>query len=323
MAFLANDGSIIVDAVLTDVGRKRLARGDGSFSISKFALGDDEIDYGLYDKTNVNGSSYYDLTILQTPVLEASTRANVSLKSRLMTLTSPTILYLPEMRLFLGGTTGVAGIGDTAKHSSGTFIIIADETTETQLVNIGTGIMAGWRSGQPNLNHIRVDQGLDTTEISPSIGLDPALVESQWQIQMDDRFGKIAPAGIVSTPNTTTTNTVSATPSFVDSNQIATYVFGAGSGYVTNLGGGTTPSSIDGPRGTKFSFRVAPTLELSTSDYLFTQLGSIGGDAFDPCAGGTSLAAATWRFIDTTVNIRGLNTEYSMDISIRYIKYTG
>jgi len=318
MAFLANDGSIIVDAVLTDTGRKRLARGDGSFAISKFALGDDEIDYGLYDKTNQNGSPYYDLTILQTPVLEASTRSDVGLKSKLMTLTDANIFYLPEMKLFLGGTTGTSGIGSTSKHSSGTFVIVADEATETQLGTIGNGIMAGWRSGQPNLNYIRVDQGLDTTDISATSPLDAALVESQWQVQMDDRFGRIAPAGNVSTPGTTTTTTVAASPSFVDSNQIATYSFGPGQ-YVTNLGGGSTPSSIDGPRGMMFSFRVVPTLELATSNYLFTQLGSLGGTFSNP--DGNNLTAGTWRFIDTTVNIRGGNTNYSMDISVRYIKY--
>ena len=45
MAFLDNSGDIILDAVLTDTGRLRLAKGDGSFNITKFALGDDEINY--------------------------------------------------------------------------------------------------------------------------------------------------------------------------------------------------------------------------------------------------------------------------------------
>ena len=47
MAFLDNSGDIILDAVLTDEGRKRLARGDGSFKIVKFALGDDDIEYAV------------------------------------------------------------------------------------------------------------------------------------------------------------------------------------------------------------------------------------------------------------------------------------
>ena len=47
MAFLDNSGDIILDAVLTDYGRELLARGDGSFNITQFALGDAEIDYSL------------------------------------------------------------------------------------------------------------------------------------------------------------------------------------------------------------------------------------------------------------------------------------
>ena len=73
MGFLDNSGDIILDAVLTDAGRLRLAKGDGSFRVAKFALSDDEIDYGLYDKNHASGSAYYDLTVLQTPVLESFT----------------------------------------------------------------------------------------------------------------------------------------------------------------------------------------------------------------------------------------------------------
>ena len=82
MGFLKNDGDIILDAVLTDTGRMRLARGDGSFKIVKFALGDEEINYGSYDKNNASGSAYYDLEILQTPTLEAFTDNIISLRSK-------------------------------------------------------------------------------------------------------------------------------------------------------------------------------------------------------------------------------------------------
>ncbi len=86
MAFLDNSGDIILDAVLTDTGRLRLAQGDGSFKITKFALGDDEINYTNYDKNHASGSAYYDLTILQTPVLEAFTNNTSNLKTKLITM---------------------------------------------------------------------------------------------------------------------------------------------------------------------------------------------------------------------------------------------
>ena len=100
MAFLDNSGDIILDAVLTDTGRMRLAKGDGSFKIAKFALGDDEINYQLYRNDNhssgahPSGSAYYDLDILQTPVLEAFTNNTSNLKSRLVTYTRLNLLYL-------------------------------------------------------------------------------------------------------------------------------------------------------------------------------------------------------------------------------------
>ncbi|WP_293316383.1 hypothetical protein, partial [Phenylobacterium sp.] len=95
MAFLDNSGDIILDVVLTDHGRKILARGDGSFQITKFALADEEIDYSLYNKNHPSGSSYYDLDILQTPILEAFTNNASSVKTRLLTYDNLELLFLP------------------------------------------------------------------------------------------------------------------------------------------------------------------------------------------------------------------------------------
>ena len=99
MGFLDNSGDIILDAVLTDLGRERLARGDGSFKITKFAVADDEIDYGKYNKNNASGSAYYDLDILTTPVLEAFTNNIASVKHKLMTIPRNNLLYLPVLKL--------------------------------------------------------------------------------------------------------------------------------------------------------------------------------------------------------------------------------
>ena len=52
MGFLNHaTNNIIIDAVLTDKGREFLARNDGSFQISKFVLGDDEVDYSIVEQT--------------------------------------------------------------------------------------------------------------------------------------------------------------------------------------------------------------------------------------------------------------------------------
>ena len=52
-----NKTTQVLDAILTTKGRELLAKGDGSFNITKFALGDDEIDYGLWD-TTPSGSNF-------------------------------------------------------------------------------------------------------------------------------------------------------------------------------------------------------------------------------------------------------------------------
>ena len=99
MAFLDNSGDIILDAVLTDAGRKRLARGDGSFRIATYAFADDEINYTLYDSTHISGSAYYDLEILKTPILEAFTNNMSSMKSKLLSIARTNLLYLPVIKL--------------------------------------------------------------------------------------------------------------------------------------------------------------------------------------------------------------------------------
>jgi hypothetical protein len=81
------DNSIVtVDAILTKKGRELLAKGDGSFRITQFALGDDEIDYTLYNPTHPLGSAYYGQAIENLPLLEAFPDETQSMKYKLTTL---------------------------------------------------------------------------------------------------------------------------------------------------------------------------------------------------------------------------------------------
>lgn len=81
-----NNSIVTVDAVLTRKGRELLARGDGSFKITQFALADDEIDYTLYNPNHPLGSEYYGEVIEKTPLLEAFTDENQIMKYKLATL---------------------------------------------------------------------------------------------------------------------------------------------------------------------------------------------------------------------------------------------
>ena len=85
MGFLDNStNNVIVDAVLTDLGRSALARNDGSFSIAKYTFGDDEVDYGII--TRFGRTVGKEKIIKNTPVLDANTNSTVALKNRLITL---------------------------------------------------------------------------------------------------------------------------------------------------------------------------------------------------------------------------------------------
>jgi hypothetical protein len=81
-----NSTVITVDAILTKKGREALARNDGSFRITQFALSDDEIDYTLYNPTHPSGSSYYGEAIENMPLLEAFPDDQQIMKYKLATL---------------------------------------------------------------------------------------------------------------------------------------------------------------------------------------------------------------------------------------------
>jgi len=99
-----------VDAILTKKGRELLARGDGSFRITQFALSDDDIDYTLYNPNHPNGSAYYGEAIENTPILEAFPDENQIMKYKLTTLPRGTAklpvlnLGVSEIRLKQGAT---------------------------------------------------------------------------------------------------------------------------------------------------------------------------------------------------------------------------
>ena len=310
MAFLDNSGDIILDAVLTDTGRMRLARGDGSFKIAKFAFADDEIDYGNYDKNHSSGSAYYDLEILQTPILEAFTNNASSLKSKLLSISRTNLLYLPVIEL----NTNPPG---NQRYSDSYFGIAVDLTTERSVSTGGgiittglglTGFIFGANPTNAGSTTVRVDQGLDTTEISADNTLDADLLETQYIVEMDNRFGNLlSPDG-----------GTSAAVSFVDDDNIASYYLSAGTdtAFVMDgeYGADAVDQSIAGPRGTRLEFRIQSSIDLNSSTFLFTELGS----EYSITDGSNTY---TYYYIDTNIRVTGATTGYRIDIPVRYVKY--
>ena len=310
MAFLDNSGDIILDVVLTDHGRKVMAKGDGSFQITKFAVCDEEIDYTLFNSSHASGSAYYDLEILQTPVLEAFTNNASSMKTKLASFQDLNLLYLPVLKI---------NESEHARHSVGSFLVAVDRETEGTDA-AGTGAAVGTNSDGKHVDGvifgssfqssqiIRVDQGIDSNQISPSQGsLMTNLVEDVYTIQIDNRLGRIV-------------SSVGATigEDYIDDDGIAYYTVDSINRIVTTNNDTTsnTTQAIAGPRGTIVSFKIASSIELATSTYLFTKLGG----TFKMASKGDSAANQDVRYIDTLVRVTGMKTGYSIDIPVRFIK---
>ena len=81
-----NNAVVTVDVILTTKGRQLLAKNDGSFRITQFALADDEVNYTLYNPDHPSGSAYYGEAIVNMPLLEAFPLETQIMKYKLTTL---------------------------------------------------------------------------------------------------------------------------------------------------------------------------------------------------------------------------------------------
>jgi hypothetical protein len=103
-----NNQAVTIDAILTTKGRELLAKNDGSFRITQFALADDEIDYTLYNPSHPSGSSFYGEAIQNMPLLEAFPLETQIMKYKLATLPRGTA-KLPVLNLGYSAVTLVQG----------------------------------------------------------------------------------------------------------------------------------------------------------------------------------------------------------------------
>ena len=150
MGFLDHStNNIIVDAVLTDLGRQALAKNDGSFNIYQFGLGDDEVDYSIIQKFGRTVGK--EKIEKNTPILEALTAGSLSLKHKLLSVSNEFLTHLPVMELTLS----------TASSSSIISFIKSDNVTSTNLTatvssKTGVGIEQDLLDGEfrIELNHL-------------------------------------------------------------------------------------------------------------------------------------------------------------------------
>ena len=163
-----NNSVVTVDAILTTKGRQLLAKGDGSFTITQFALGDDEIDYTLYNPNHPSGSAFYGQAIENMPLIEAIPNEMQSMKYKLVTLprgtakmpvldvgytavtlrqgaslaiTPQTLNYLGDNQLFeASGYTATIGDIRTMAEFVATGIDTPSANAANQTVTLGTSV---------------------------------------------------------------------------------------------------------------------------------------------------------------------------------------
>jgi|TARA_B110000211_G_scaffold149366_1_gene170004 hypothetical protein len=146
MAYLDNT-EITVDAILTKKGREKLAAGQG-LNISKFALGDDEVDYSLYEPAHPKGSAYYDSAIKAIPITEASPDETQVLKYKLVTLPKGTT-KIPKVEfgipsISVNQNSGQVQLSPTTSPSGNTqsgYTVILSNKNAGSIV--GNGISSG------------------------------------------------------------------------------------------------------------------------------------------------------------------------------------
>ncbi len=146
MAYLDNT-AITVDAILTKKGREKLATGEG-LNITKFALGDDEIDYTLYEPAHPLGSAYYDAAIKAIPVTEASPDETQVLRYKLVTLPKGTV-KIPKVEfgvpsISVNQNSGQVSLSPTTSPSGNTqagyTLVLANKNAGSI---VGAGLAAG------------------------------------------------------------------------------------------------------------------------------------------------------------------------------------
>ena len=332
MSFLDNSGDIILDAVLTETGRRRMA--EGNFKITKFALGDDEIDYSLYNKNHPSGSAYYDLEILQTPVFEAFTQVNAGINYGLLPVTAVDLLFLPTMKF---NELSLSGLNNISKNSG---VFYVTDTSNDTAITSGTSITKtleagsiGYMTGQPDGDYVLLETGLDTGAASVPNGtadnrqsylVANDLVDRSFRVYYDSRFINVvngpAPSSATTGNNFNNSGNDNALQASFNlerarmvsdntiglDNYVAANVAGVANRIVNNTSGNDTAgalSVINGPRASVIALSFAAKPGLSAEYTLY--------------GGTTSIDSKSVQYIDTTVYVQGLVSSAQIQIPIR------
>ena len=171
-----NNQIITVDAILTKKGRELLAKGDGSFNITQFALSDDEVDYTLYNPNHPSGSAFYGEAIENMPLLEAFPDEAQMMKYKLVTLPRQTakmpilagsgigpLLKIPQLSSETITPETLNYLNGTKFEPAGYSFTISDVRVTSQFFGSGVDSEAARMLAQQNANQT-ITNGTSTSQ---------------------------------------------------------------------------------------------------------------------------------------------------------------
>lgn len=178
-----NNQVVTVDAILTTKGRELLAKNDGSFRITQFALADDEIDYTLYNPAHPSGSAFYGEAIQNMPLLEAFPQETQIMKYKLATLPRGTaklpVLDLGYSAISLKQGVSLAVTPQTLNYlgnnqtfeTSGYSATISDVRLMSTFTGIGINTTAAQNANTAATSTTTLGTNVSTTVIGSQINL--------------------------------------------------------------------------------------------------------------------------------------------------------
>lgn len=307
MGFLTNQ-TTVVDAILTDEGRRRIA--EGTFEVAKFSFSDDEIVYSKAQQTN------YPSKFNETPIFEAISENTRAIKYKLLSMDgSYTHLTSTQLVTQSGAQNGTQ---QASAPNAGYYVIIATEATYDDHYQSGTvavpdGFLPGYSKkliSKSENNYIKIDHGLnddgqDNATYPYDQALPSELSETQFMVKLDYRLGRII-----------TVDGIEIRPEYIDDDFIANYIITTNSypELFETLVAEYNASPIKGSRGLRLKLPVAAATNINTaSTAIWTDLGRSVSGFF---SNGTTTA----RVIDATLEVQGMTTSVNITVPLRFVK---
>jgi hypothetical protein len=198
-----NNTVVTIDAILTTKGRELLAKSDGSFRITQFALADDEIDYTLYNPTHPSGSAYYGQAIENMPLLEAFPLETQVMKYKLTTLPRGTsklpILDLGYASIVLKQGASLAITPQTLNYLGGNSTFESSGYTATisdvRLFNSFTGVGVNTADVQALNQSTTVGTNVSKTVVGTTINLTATTINTLFGTQYNELYASLIVVG--------------------------------------------------------------------------------------------------------------------------------